>query len=71
MVKFILQFTHCRQTCIKQFSFLFNIFIYLFLATLGLYGFAWPFSICGNWGLLSSCGSGFSLVASFGAEHEP
>ena len=33
------------------------LFIYLFLAMLGLCCCVWPFSGCGKWGLLTSCGA--------------
>ena len=40
------------------------IFIHLFLAVLGLHCFAWAFSSCSGWGLLSSCGVWASHVGS-------
>lgn len=71
MVKFILQFTHCNQTCIKQFSFLFNIFIYLVLAVRQKHlRLRVAFLYLWRWGTAPElqC-SGFSLVASLAAEH--
>ena len=49
---------HCTQigTCVENsLLFVFKIFIYLFLAVLGLCFCAWAFSSCGKQGLLSGC----------------
>jgi len=44
--------------------------MYLFLASLGLYGCTRAFSSCGEWGLLFGAVLGFLVaVASFVAEH--
>ena len=56
------------------FFFNINLFIYLFLAVLGLHCCAWVFSSCGEPGTLcggawaSHCG-GFSLLWSTGSRH--
>ena len=48
----------------------FNIFIYLFLAVLGLRCCAWAFSSCGEQGLLFSAVHGLlTAVASLAVEH--
>ena len=50
--------------------FLINLFIYLFLAMLGLRCCTWDFSSCGEWGLLFVVVCGLLLaVASFVEEH--
>ena len=47
-----------------------NIFIYLFLAALGLCCCMWAFSSCGEWGLLFIAVRGLLIaVASLAAEH--
>ena len=47
-----------------------KLFIYLFLAALGLRCCAWAFSSCGEWGLLLVAVCGLLLaVASFVVEH--
>ena len=44
---------------------LFQMFIYLFLASLGLHCSVQAFSSCGEWGLLSSCGARTSQCSGF------
>ena len=52
------------------FCFFLNLFIYLFLAALGLRCFAWAFSSCGERGLLFVAVRGLLIaVASLVAEH--
>ena len=52
------------------FSSFFLLFIYLFLAALGLRCCAWAFSSCGEWGLLFVAVCGLLIaVASLVAEH--
>ena len=61
-----------RQRCVYRFLSFFkiNLFIYLFLAVLGLPCCAWTFSGCGEWGLLfvAVCGL-LIVVASLVVEH--
>ena len=52
------------------FFFLINLYIYLFLAALGLRCCAWAFSSCGGWGLLFIAVRRFLIVVAFlVAEH--
>ena len=52
------------------FLFLINLFIYVFLAALGLRCCLWAFSSCGKWGLLFVAVRGLLIVvASLVAEH--
>ena len=45
---------------------IFLLFIYLFLAALGLHCCTWAFSSRSEWGLLSNCGVWVSLLAEHG-----
>ena len=53
-----------RQRCVYRFLSFFkiNLFIYLFLAVLGLPCCAWTFSGCGEWGLLFVAVCGLLIV---------
>ena len=56
--------------CLFVFFFLINLFIYLFLAALGLRCCARAFSSCGEWGLLFVVVRGLLIVvASLVVEH--
>ena len=51
-------------------NFFLNLFVYLFLAVLGLRCCTWAFSSCGEWGLLFVAVRGLLIaVASLAAEH--
>ena len=66
LVKFFL--TSFKKRCV--WGFFINLFIYLFLAALGLCCCAWAFSSCGEQGLLFFAGRGLLIaVASLVAEH--
>ena len=64
-------FLLCVKNHAKRFTFfLSNLFIYLFLAELGLHCCTRAFSSCGEWGLLIVAVRGLLIaVASLVAEH--
>ena len=64
---FLRRWWHCT---VVFFFFFFNLFIYLFLAALGLRCCAWAFSSCGKWALLFIAVCGLLIaVSSLVAEH--
>ena len=59
-----------EQILVRQNFFFFNLFIYLFMAVLGLRFCARAFSSCGEWGPLFIAVRGpFTVAASLVAEH--